>query len=187
VDSLEAGVQIGDEDHRMLAVCGAAVRVLQQVRDEGGHIGQREEASAMSVSEPFVKLKDQVDAADRRIRAAAAEDTAELKAMVDKARKSADEHAAELRAKSDDVADQTERHWQQVQSDWDGHIKRIRARIDAKKAELDADDAEREAEWAAADASDAIEFASAAIEEAEYAMLDAVLARKDADVMAAST
>jgi hypothetical protein len=142
----------------------------------------------VSVSDPFVTLKEQVEAADRRIRAAAAQDTAELKATVDEARKNADQHAAGLRAKSEEVADQGERsRWQQVQSDWDKHIKRTRASIDAKKAEHDADEAESEAEWAAADAADAIEFASAAIEEAEYAMLDAVLARKDADVRAAAT
>jgi hypothetical protein len=142
----------------------------------------------MSVSDPFVKLKEQVEAADSRIRAAAAQDTAELKAMVDEARKHADEHAAGLGAKSEEVAGQPDRSgWQQVQSDWHEHNKRMRASIDAKKAELDADQAESDAEWAAADAADAIEFASAAIEEAEYAMLDAVLARKDADVRAAAT
>jgi hypothetical protein len=78
-------------------------------------------------------------------------------------------------------------HWNQVQGDWDRHIKQIRARITAKKAEHNADVAERDAEWAEADAYDAVEFAQAAIEEAEYAVLDAVLARKDADVLAAAT
>jgi hypothetical protein len=63
----------------------------------------------------------------------------------------------------------------------------VAARIDAKKAVHDADVAERDAEWAEADALDAIDFASSAVEEAEYAVLDAMLARKDADVLAASS
>jgi hypothetical protein len=40
---------------------------------------------------------------------------------------------------------------------------------------------------AEADALDAIDFASSAVEEAKYAVLDAMLARKDADVLAASS
>ena len=100
-------------------------------------------------------------------------------------RKKADERAAVLRAKSDEVSDSAERQWQEVQSDWDGHIKRIRERMDAKKDELDAKVAGM-TKWAEADAIDAVNFASAAIEEAQYAVLDAVLARRRADVMAAA-
>ena len=44
----------------------------------------------MPVSDNFTKLKDKVDSADRDIREAAARDTAELKAMVDQARRKAD-------------------------------------------------------------------------------------------------
>ena len=141
----------------------------------------------MTVSEGFDKLKEQIEEADRSIRAAASQDTAELKAMVDDARRSAEKHADELIVKSDEDAVQAERHWQDVQADWDAHIKRIRERIAAKKASFDADRAESDAEWAEADAIDAVQFASAAIDEAHYAVLDAVLARKDADVMAAAT
>jgi hypothetical protein len=141
----------------------------------------------MPVSEDFTKLKEQVETADRSIREAAARGTDELKAMVEQARLSADTHAAELKSKSQADADEAERHWQEVQSDWAKHVKRIRERIDAKKTEHDANVAELDAEWAEADAFAAVEFASAAIEEAQYAVLDAVLARKDADVMAAAT
>ena len=140
----------------------------------------------MPVSDNFTKLKDKVDSADRDIREAAARDTAELKAMVDQARRKADARAAELQAKAGETADQAERQWNEVQGDWDRHIKRIRGRIEAKKAAHDVDVAERDAEWAELDALDAIDFAYAAVEEAEYAVLDAVLARKDADVMAAA-
>ena len=140
----------------------------------------------MQASDDFAKLKNQVETADRSIREAAARGTDDLKAMVEQARQSADNRAAELRSTSQTAADDAERHWQEVQSDWSKHVKRIRERIDAKKADLDANVAENDAEWAESDAIDAVQFAAAAIEEAEYAVLDAVLARKDADVMAAA-
>jgi hypothetical protein len=141
----------------------------------------------MPTADPFTKLKEQVEDADREIKEAATKGDDELSAMVDEVRRKADSHAAELRVKSEAAADQAATHWDEVQRDWDEHIKRIRERITAKKAAVDADIAEQDAESAEADALDAIEFASAAIEEAEYAVLDAVKARKDADVMAAAT
>ena len=141
----------------------------------------------MSLPDDFAKLRDKVDTADQSIRAAAARDEAELKAMVDDARKKADERAAVLRTKSEEVSDSAERQWHEVQSDWDAHIKRIRERMDAKKDELDAKVAEHDADWAEADAIDAIDFASAAIEEAQYAVLGAVFARRRADVLAAAS
>jgi hypothetical protein len=140
----------------------------------------------MSLPDDFTKLREKVDKADQSIRAAAAQDEAELKAMVDDARKKADERAAVLRAKSEEVSDSAERQWHEVQNDWNEHVKRIRERMDAKKDEFDAKVAENDAEWAEADAIDAVDFASAAIEEAQYAVLDAVLARRKADVMAAA-
>src|SRR4029079_380433 len=140
----------------------------------------------MAVSDDFSTLKEEVETADQRIRASAAQGATELKAMVDEARTKADAGAAQINTKAQETADQAEAHWHQVQSDWDRHIKRIRERVDAKKAELDANAAENDAEWAEADAYDAVQFARAAIEEAEYAVLDAVLARKDADVLAAA-
>ena len=146
----------------------------------------RKKEAAMPVSDDFTKLKEQVDAADRHIKTAVAQDDAELKAMVDDARKKADARAAQLRDKTNEVAEQADRNWNQVQSDWDKHVQRIRERIDAKKAAADARAAEGDAEWAEADAFDAVGFAEAAIEEAEYATLDAVMARRKADVMAAA-
>ena len=140
----------------------------------------------MSLPDDFTKLREKVDTADQSIRAAAAKDEAELKAMVDDARKKADERTAVLGAKSEEVADSAEHQWHEVQSDWDEHVKRIRERMDARKDELDAKVAGHDAEWAEADAIDAVDFASAAIEEAQYAVLDAVLARRKADVMAAA-
>jgi small-conductance mechanosensitive channel len=140
----------------------------------------------MSLSDDFTKLKEQVENADQTIRAAVAKDDAELRAMVDDARKKADDREAELRGTSTEVADQAERHWNDVKSDWDQHIQRIRKHLDAKKAEVDATVAENDAEWSEDDAYDAVQFASSAIDEAQYAVLDAVLARRKADVLAAA-
>ena len=44
----------------------------------------------MEASDDFTKLKEQVEAADRSIKAAVTQEDAELKAMVDDARKKAD-------------------------------------------------------------------------------------------------
>jgi hypothetical protein len=141
----------------------------------------------MAVSDDFTKLKEQVEEADRSIKAAVAKEDAELKTMVDDARKKADDRAAQLRAKTTEAADQAQHQWNQVQTDWDKHVKRIRERTDAKKAEIDAGMAEDDAQWAEADAYDAVAFAESANEEAKYAVLDAVMARRRADVMAAAT
>jgi hypothetical protein len=141
----------------------------------------------MAASDDFTKLKEQVEEADRSIKAAVTQEDAELKAMVDEARKKADDRAAQLHTKTTEAADQAQHQWNQVQTDWDKHVKRIRARADAKKAEIDAGMAEDDAQWAEADAYDAVTFAESANEEAKYAVLDAVMARRRADAMAAAT
>ena len=141
----------------------------------------------MAASDDFTKLKEQVEEADRSIKAAVAQQDAELKTMVDDARKNADDRAAQLRAKTTEAADQAQGQWNQVQTDWDKHVKRIRERVDARKAEMDAGMAEDDAQWAEADAYDAVTFAESANEEAKYAVLDAVMARRRADAMAAAT
>ena len=141
----------------------------------------------MAASDDFTKLKEQVEEADRSIKAAVAQEDAELEAMVDDARKKADDRAAQLHTKTTEAADQAQRQWNQVQTDWEKHVKRIRERTDAKKAEIDAGMAEDAAQWAEADAYDALAFAESANEEAKYAVLDAVMARRRADVMAAAT
>jgi hypothetical protein len=137
----------------------------------------------MPVSDEFAKLKGQVEEAERTIREAAAEDHAEAETKIDEARQKADTHAAEQRDKPQE-ADDRDDGWQQIRSDWDGHRKRTRERIDAKKARVDASAAESDAEWAEADAYDAIDFAASAILEAEYVVLDAVGTRKKADALA---
>jgi hypothetical protein len=141
----------------------------------------------MPVSNPFTALKEQCENADQSIKAAIAQDDADLRAMVDGARKDADDRTAQLRPKSTDVSGQGDSQWSKVKSDWDQHIQRTRENVDAKKAAHDASVAEDDAEWAQADADDAVAFASAAIEEARYAVLDAVLARRKADAMGAAT
>ena len=93
----------------------------------------------MAVSDDFTKLKEQVEGADQRIRASATQGGDELKAMVEAARTKADARADELSTRAEEAGDTAEAHWNQVQSDWDRHIKQIRKRIDAKKAEHDAD------------------------------------------------
>ena len=84
----------------------------------------------MAVSDDFSTLKEEVETADQRIRASAAQGATELKAMVDEARTKADARAAQINTKAQETADQAEAHWNQVQSDWDRHIKSIRERID---------------------------------------------------------
>ena len=75
----------------------------------------------MPPSDDFSTLKEQVETADQRIRASAAQGVAELKAMVDEARNSADTRAAQIGAKAQEAGDKAEAHWNQVQSDWDQH------------------------------------------------------------------
>ena len=108
----------------------------------------------MSVSaDSFEKLSEKVDDAKRRIRAAASESEAELKAKVEEARKNADDSAAELSAKTGATAGKAEAHWQQIQSDWEQHRQGIRQRIDQAKEAQDIEDARLRAEWADADAT----------------------------------
>jgi hypothetical protein len=142
----------------------------------------------MSVTDNFAKLKEQVEKADRTVKAAAEQNQAEIMAKVNEARRDADERAAELRAKTDKAAREgKESHWREMQADLDLHIARVRQRMDAKKAAVDANEAASDADWAEADAEDAIAFALSAIVEAEYATLDAMLAREDAAKLAASS
>jgi hypothetical protein len=145
----------------------------------------RKEGVGMSVKDNFATLKEQVEKADRTVKAAAEQNQAEIRAKVDEARRDADERAAELRAKSDDAAREGESHWREMQADLGRHIERVRQRMDAKSAEVDAKVADSDADWAEADAEDAIAFAMSAIVEAEYATLDAMLARENAAQLAA--
>ena len=138
----------------------------------------------MSVSaDSFEKLSEKVDDAKRRIRAAASESEAELKAKVEEARKNADDSAAELSAKTEATAGKAEAHWQKIQSDWEQHRQGIRQRIDQAKEAQDIEDARLRAEWADADARDAVDFAANAIDEATYAMLDLILANNDLKIL----
>jgi hypothetical protein len=139
-----------------------------------------------SLSDRFRKLADQIDESEVNIKAASSQGKAELQAKVDEARRSADEQSARLHAKAEETSDRASSGWQEVQDDWNGHVQRLRQRIDQKKDEIDRNDAEFDAEIAESDAADAIDFAAAAVEEAEYSVLDATLARADADALAAS-
>jgi hypothetical protein len=140
----------------------------------------------MSVSDDFTILKEKVEEADRDIRDAVERDDAALRAMVDKVQKRAEDRAAQLGTTATEIADEAESRWNEVKSDWDRHIQRIRQQVEAKEAAHDVKVAERDADQAEADALDAVSFAEAAIEEAHYAVLDAVLARRSANVMAAA-
>ena len=59
----------------------------------------------MPPSADFSKLKEQVEKADQRIRASAAQGADELKAMVDDARTKADARAAQLSTKAEEAGD----------------------------------------------------------------------------------
>ena len=141
----------------------------------------------MTVSDnPFTALEEQVEEADRSIKAAVAQNDADLEAMLDDARKKAEDRAAQLSAASTKTPGQTDSQWDKVKSDWDEHIRRVRANVDSKKGAHDADVAESDAEWAESDAVDALSFASSAIDEARYAVLEAVWARRKANVLTAA-
>ncbi len=163
------------------------IRLTAPVWGRSVHGTYRKEGVGMSVTDNFAKLKEQVEKADRTVKAAAEQNQAEIKAKLDGARRDADERAAELRAKTDEAAREGESNWREMQADLKRHIERVRERMDAKKAAVDANVADRDADWAEADAEDAIAFALSAIVEAEYATLDAMLAREDAAKLAASS
>jgi hypothetical protein len=136
---------------------------------------------------PFTALKEQVEDADQSIQSAVAQNDAELKDMVDEARKNADQRAAELTTTTNETSGQADSQWDKAKDDWNEHIQHMRKDIDAKKAAHDATVAASDAESAEADAVDAVAYASSAIEEARYATLRAVMARRKASVMAAVT
>jgi hypothetical protein len=139
------------------------------------------------VSEDFTTLRRQVGEADQSIKEAASQDKAAVEAKVEEARERTEARAAEMRARRKDASDDTLAHWEKIQGDWDQHTQRMRERIDAQKATVKADMAESDAEWAETDAVFAIEFAAEAIDEAQYAVLAALRARKDAEILAASS
>jgi hypothetical protein len=135
------------------------------------------------MSDKFDELKERIEKADREIRKAAAESEAELHDSVEKARTTADDHAAKLRVKSKETSDKNRRQWLEAQSNWDDHVRRLRARMDEKKAELDVERAAENAYEDETDALDAIDFASSAVAEAEYAVLNALQSEKKAEEM----
>ena len=81
------------------AACRVAASWQRRVRQSDRQV-ERKEKGAMAASDDFTKLKEQVEEADRSIKEAVAKEDAELKAMVDEARKNADDRAAQLRAKT---------------------------------------------------------------------------------------
>jgi chromosome segregation ATPase len=140
----------------------------------------------MSVTESFEQLKAEIDKAESAVKAAAQDDEADIQAKVDDARKQADNRAAELRAKTGDASKEGKSHWQEMQADWDRHIKVVHQRMDATKTAVDRDVAVRHATEAYEDAVDAIEFAQSAIAEAEYATLEALRAEENARSLGAA-
>ena len=68
----------------------------------------------MPVSDDFRKLKEQVEQADRSIRESAAKDQAELKAMVDEARKRAETAFGRAACQVAGSGGQAERQWNEV-------------------------------------------------------------------------
>src|SRR4029453_16388894 len=97
----------------------------------------------MSVTDNFAKLKEQVEKADRTVKAAAEQNQAEIKAKVDEARRDADERGAELGAKTDEAAREGESNWREMQADLNRHIEGVRQRVDAKKAAVEANGGHR--------------------------------------------
>src|SRR5262249_48073376 len=108
----------------------------------------------MPAADGFTKLKGQIEEAERTIRAAASEGEADVKAKLEEARENADERAAKLRTRSQDGGSQAADHWQEVRSDWERHLARMRERIDSQKTALDTAVAASDVESATADAMD---------------------------------
>ena len=98
----------------------------------------------------------------------------------------ADKRADELTSRAHETSEEVEGNWNQLKSDWDQHVRRLRERLADQKTSIDTIVAARDAESAEADALDAIDFAASAIEEAEYAVLNAKLATMKAESLAAS-
>jgi hypothetical protein len=150
-------------------------------------IRPQKETLAMTASDRFTDLREQVERAEREVRAAAAETRAAVDVRLDDARRRADDLTAGMRERAREDADQADAHWQALHRSWDEHVQRVRRRIDEHDTAVDLGWAQRDAAVAEADALDAIAFAASSIGEAEYAVLDALRARGEADALAASS
>jgi vacuolar-type H+-ATPase subunit I/STV1 len=140
----------------------------------------------MSASQQMSTLSDRAKKAEDHVKAADAKSKAELKTHADAARKSSEENAAKLKKKTSAAQGEASGKWNDMKTQWAGHVASVHQKRSERKAELDAKHAERRAEDAEADAENAVDFAYATIEEAESAVLDAQLARVEADNLAAA-
>ena len=135
----------------------------------------------MSVTESFAKLKEEIDNADREIKAAAEQDRGDIQARRSTMR---DGWPTSVRPSFGRRPATQPRRPTATGTRWgprrDRHIKRVRQHIDATKTAVDRDVAVHDADAAYSDANDAIDFARSAVGEAEYAVLEALQAEKHA-------
>jgi hypothetical protein len=108
-------------------------------------IRPQKETLAMTASDRFTDLREQVERAEREVRAAAAETRAAVDARLDDARRRADDLTAGMRERAREDADQADAHWQALHRSWDEHVQRVRRRIDEHDTAVDLAWAQRDA------------------------------------------
>jgi len=135
----------------------------------------------MTASQQLSTLSDRAKTAEDNVNAAMTKTDAELQDQADAARQSSQEKAAALKNKADAAQSEGSDKWNNMKTQWAGHVADVHRKADEKKADLDANQVEYRAEDAEAYAQYAVDFACAAIDEAESAVLDAQVARVEAD------
>ena len=118
------------------------------------------------------------------VKAAAAEDRAQLRQRIEQAQVDANLALKDARDKTQEVAERAQGKWAQLKVDAAAKMDDIKARAERRAVQLDARQAEADAEGAETDAADAIDYAEWAIENARLATLDALDARIQADDLA---
>jgi hypothetical protein len=135
-----------------------------------------------------VDFSAQLDNLERRaaetaatVKAAAAEDRAQLKQRIQKAQVDANLAVKDAKQKPGEVADRSHSKWAQMKADLQAKMDEVKAKFEKRQEHIDAKTAAKDAEWAESEASDAIDFAQWATDNARLAVLDALDARKNAD------
>jgi len=118
------------------------------------------------------------------VKAAAAEDRAQLKKRIQKAQVDTNLALKDTKQKAGEVADRSHTKWAQMKADLRMKMDEVKAKIEKRHDQIDAEAAAEDAEWAESDASHAIDFAEWATDNARLAVLDALDARMNADNLA---
>lgn len=138
----------------------------------------------MDFSEQMDNLQKKADDTAAAVKAAVAEDRAQLKQWIEQAQVNVDLAAKEAKQKAEGVADRAESKWAQLKADAAAKMEDMKAKADRRADQMDAKMAATDADWAEADALHAIAFATWTIDNARLAALDAIDARIQADKLA---